>query len=171
MKGYGISVTFYNDVNSVFEGNMKIIKRKIMSADSISTEDDLRSAIENLLNDDLCVEIVNLAFSRDISFGDVVFIPSEAFFDTLIDTEPKDVAKIFYDGRDLDSHRRSADPDKAYFRLDKSGNAESTDNPGEIYYDTILDDIIEYIMDNLVDVEYPEEIQEIIDQYLTVVEE
>jgi hypothetical protein len=71
----------------------------------------------------------------------------------------------FFNGEDLDSHG-AANPNRDYFRYNKDGNIESTDDPGAIYYDTIFDNIVDYIMDNLETVEFPDDIQNLINDYL-----
>ena len=129
----------------------------------IRHEDDLRQLIKDVLSADLCTDVVNLAFSEDGTFEEYVFLDADTFFDTLIDAEPYEIARSFFMGEDLDS-RGPANPIRDYFRYNGYGNVESTDDPGDTYYDTIEDDIIDYIMDHL-DLEYPEDIQEVIDEY------
>ena len=74
------------------------------------------------------------------------------------------IALMFFEGKDLDA-RGQANPDRAFFRLDKDENVESNDDPGEIYYEDLLDDIVEYIIDHMDDREFPEEIQDILTEY------
>ena len=138
---------------------------RITLSDHTEPETDLREAIEGVLSADLCMDVVNLAFSEDGSFENYIFFDSDTFFDTLVDTEPYEVARAFFMGEDLDT-RGPANPTRDYFRFNGYENVESTDDPGEIYSDTIEDDIIDYIMEHL-DLEYPEDIQEIIDEYNT----
>ena len=125
---------------------------------------NLRHALEDELDYDLCVEIVNLAFSEDNEFSSSVFMDSDTFFDTLIDDEPVSVAIMFFKGKDLDDGGQ-ANPDKEYFRLDNHEYVESTDDPGEIYYDDLLDDIVDYIMEHIDNREFPEVVQDIIAEY------
>ena len=125
---------------------------------------DLKRHIKNALDEDLCVDIINLAFSEDGDFAFDVFTDSDTFFDTLIDTEPRDVALMFFNGKDLD-YRGPANPNREYFRLDRKENVESTDDPGAIYYDTLIDDIVDYVIDHIDDREFPEEIQDILTEY------
>ena len=139
---------------------------------TIKSKDALRQDIEDVLDENLCVEVVNIGFSTDGEFDDVVFLEGDdnidedaSFFGSLIDDLPKDIALKFFNGKDLDSHG-SANPNRDYFRYDKKGNIESTNDPGAIYYDTIFDDIVDYIMDNLETVEFPDDIQELINDYL-----
>lgn len=137
---------------------------KIIKATKRNELSDLKHIIEDELTSDLCVDVVNLAYSEDNKFTSDVFLDSATFFDTLINEEPINVAIMFFDGKDLDD-RGQANPDKAYFRLDKRDNVESTDYPGDIYYDDLLDEIVDYIMDHIDDREFPAEIQDIITEY------
>jgi len=136
----------------------------------IKKTSELERAIRDRLDEDLCVAVVNLGFSETGDFEDEVFIDSDTFFDTIVNTESYKVALMFFKGRDLD-RRGQANPTREYFRLDSSDNVESTDDPGAIYYDTLLDDIVDYIIDHIADLEFPEDIQEIVDEYLNNTED
>ena len=137
---------------------------KIIKATRKNTPRDLERALKEELDSELCNDIVNLAFSEDNKFASSVFLDSDVFFDTLINEEPVRIALMFFEGKDLDA-RGQANPDRAFFRLDKDENVESTDDPGEIYYEDLLDDIVEYIIDHMDDREFPEEIQDILTEY------
>lgn len=137
---------------------------KIIKATNDSNNSGLKKAIMSLLDEDLCIDIVNLAFSEDGFFKEEVFTDSETFFDTIIDEEPKQVALMFFNGKDLDL-RGSANPNREYFRLDRKGNVESTDDPGVVYYDDLLDDIVDYIMEHIDNREFPEVVQDILAEY------
>lgn len=137
---------------------------RIIKASKNRELSDLKRDIEDILDYDLCIDVVNLAFSEDNEFTTSVFMDSDTFFGTLINDEPISVATIFFKGKDLDS-RGPANPDRSFFRLDKRGNVESTDDPGEIYYDDLLDDLVDYIMDHIDDREFPEDIQAVIMEY------
>lgn len=134
-----------------------------------ATTPTVEDEIEDALTDDLCVEIVKLAFSETGDFSKDIFLSADnsedSFFDTLIDDDPKDVALKFFNGTDLDS-KGPANPTRDYFRFNDKDNVESTDDPGAIYYDTILDNIIDFILDHAYDYEFPEEIQEILNKYI-----
>ena len=143
--------------------------KKVQAVGSIDSEDDLKSAIKDALDADLCEEIVNMAFSEDDKFSDDAFTyaagKDDSFFDALNDDTPRNVAYMFFEGKDLDDGG-PANPGKDYFRFDRKGNIESTDEPGEVYMDTILDDIVDYIVDNMEEVEFPEKIDKLINEYL-----
>lgn len=142
---------------------------EVRAVEHIENEDDLRQSIKNTLDEDICIDIVNLAFSEDNEFADEAFIESDTFFDTLEYDDPKAVVVMFFNGEDLDS-RGAANPNRKYFRQDKKKNVESTDYPGEIYLETLDDKIIDYIIDHISDREYPDKIQELVDEYLENVE-
>lgn len=151
------------------KSNASIKSSTVMA--SIDTRAELEDAIYDALDSDTCLQIVEEAFSSKSMFERQVFMDSETFFSTeLVANTAKEVATKFHKGEDLDDDG-PADPTKKYFRLNKAGNVESTDYPGDIYFDTLDDDIINYIMDNLEDVEFPKYIQDIIDEYLDNAEE
>lgn len=127
--------------------------------------DDLIQNIEDVLDEKLCLGVVNLAFSEEGLFSEVIFSDSDTFFDTIIDEEPKQVAKMFFEGKNLDLSG-PANPNMKYFRLNRKGNVESTNQPGAIYYEDLLDEIVDYIIENIDEgIEFPDEIQELIDEY------
>lgn len=138
---------------------------KITASRELRDLDDLGYAIANILDSDLCEELVNLANSEDGAFDDAVFMDTADFFDTyLANEEPKEVVLKFFNGKDLDS-KGQANPNRDYLRFDKKDNIESTNDPGEIYMNELFDDIIDYVLDHMDELEYPEDIQELIDRY------
>ena len=138
---------------------------RIIKATKRNNGSDLEKDIRDILDGSLCEQIVNLAFSEKGLFSSEVFSDSDNFFDTIIEEEPKQVAIMFFEGKNLDRHG-SANPYMKYFRLNRKGNVESTNQPGEIYYEDLLDEIVDYIMENIdEDVEFPDEIQELIVEY------
>jgi len=139
---------------------MKIIK----SDSDITSKEDLEDALEDALTYDLCVELVNLAYSEDGYFDTDIFLDSDTFFDSLAVEEVYDVVRAFFYGEDLDG-TGPANPTRGYFRYNGYANVESTDDPGAHYMNELDDEIVDYIMDHLDDREYPEEIQEVIDRY------
>ena len=141
-------------------------KHNKKSSTTIESRAELRRALEDVIDADMCKEVVNFGYSEDDEFDNVVFIESKVFFhDTLGDEEPKDIAEMFFNGEDLDSNGQ-ADPTRDYFRFDEKGNVESTDKPETVYLENSLDDIIDYILDHLTDTQYNEAIQGLIDKYL-----
>ena len=145
---------------------MKIIKNsvKVQAADTIKSKDDLKQALWDILDDNICVDVVNLAFSEDNEFEQDVFFDSDTFFDTLAETEPYEVARMFFMGEDLDASG-PANPTRDYFRFNGYGNVESTNDPGDTYYHVLDNDIVAYIMEHLDDREFPEEVMEVISKY------
>ena len=138
---------------------------------SIKTISDLEQAVRNILDEDLCIDIVNQAFSEDGLFDTKVFMDSDTFFDMITNEESRDVALMFFNGKDLDS-RGSANPNRDYFRLNSYDNVESTNDPGAIYYNELFDELVDYIIEHSdEDVDFPDTIQELIDEYLNNVED
>lgn len=143
----------------------------ITAAAGIETKSDLQQAIENILDPDLCGQVVSIGFSEDGQFDRDVFIDTDEFFKSNLDAlSSMDVALKFFNGSDLDS-KGPANPNREYMRFDGAKNIETTDDPDEIYFDIIFDDIINYIMDHVDDTEFPDAIQELIDEYLANNEE
>jgi len=131
----------------------------------IETETDLREAIEDTLTPELCMEIVNLGYSEDNKFSKDVFTEARVFFDDILSAlDPEEIALRFFNGDDLDS-KGAANPNRDYFRYNSKENIESTDYPEDLYYDELLDDIVDYIIEHLEDTEWPEEIQNLVDDY------
>lgn len=147
------------------------IRKNIVSARSIKSSAALRRELEEILDEDLCVEVVNIGYSNDDEFADAVFIEAEVFWDIHSNDDAFELVKHFYDGVDLDSNTSdSANPNSEYFRLDKDEDVESTDYPGDIYMDEILDGIIDYIIEHQNDRTFPEDIQEVLNNYSATTE-
>lgn len=143
--------------------------QKITASKAIETEADLRDEIEEALDSDLAQQLVELAISEDDIFTENQFFYKEVFYDTeLANKTPKEVAEAFFYGKDLDNGETSADPTKDYFRFNSSENIESTDYPGDIYIyqDDLVDGIIDFVIDHIDDLEFPEYIQKLVDEYL-----
>ena len=140
--------------------------RRITSSISIETKSDLESAIRDELDSDLCAEIVNLAVGEDGTFEDDVFTDTDEFFNIFLSTlDAKEVALKFAKGEDLDDDG-PANPERDFLKFDGDDNIISTDYPGDYYLDNLFDDIVGYIMDHLEDVEFPDYIQDLINEYL-----
>jgi len=149
-------------------------RKNITAANKIITIDDLAEALEDALNPDLCQEMVNLAYSESFLFEDEIFLPADEFYDvTLSPLSPKEIALKFYNGRNLDK-RGQANPNSDYMKLehpdkqvtDKNNNVLTTNHPEDYYFDELLDDIIDYIIDHIGELEFPDDIQELINEYL-----
>lgn len=152
---------------------MRIFSRSKVDMDK-KIKNDIEDEIEDALDADIAAQIVDLAISTDGTFEEYQFMPKDIFFDTeMANKDPKEIAEAFFYGKDLDSGDDFADPTKDFLRLNKDDYAESTDYPGDIfiYEDNLLKDIIDYIIDNMERLEFPDEIQKIIDKYLGSAEE
>lgn len=142
------------------------IRKNVVSARSIKSSATLRRELKEILDEDLCVEVVNIGYSNDDEFADAVFIEAEVFWDIHSNDDAFELVKHFYDGENLDSNTsKSANPNSEYFRQDKYEDVESTNYPGDIYMDEILDDIINYIIDHQEDRTFPEEIEDILKKF------
>lgn len=150
---------------------IKIRKRKkIKSADRIKDIQELEAAIKAALTADLCVDLVDLAYSEDNYFDDDVFVDADTFWDVHDNDDVKDIILKFFNGEDLDS-KGPANPNRTYFRFDGYDNIESTDYPGDIYLNELDTEIVDYILDHLEDREFPEQIQNFVNEYLEYTEE
>ena len=150
---------------------IKIRKRKkIKSADRIKDIQGLEAAIKDALTADLCVDLVDLAYSEDNYFDDDVFVDADTFWDVHDNDDVKDIILKFFNGEDLDS-KGPANPNRTYFRFDGYDNIESTDYPGDIYLNELDTEIVDYVLDHLEDREFPEQIQNFVNEYLEYTEE
>jgi len=150
---------------------IKIRKRKkIKSADRIKDIQGLEAAIKDALTADLCIDLVDLAYSEDNYFDDDVFVDADTFWDVHDNDDVKDIIFKFFNGEDLDS-KGPANPNRTYFRFDGYDNIESTDYPGDIYLNELDTEIVDYILDHLEDREFPEQIQNFVNEYLEYTEE
>lgn len=150
---------------------IKIRKRKkIKSADRIKDIQELEAVIKDALTADLCIDLVDLAYSEDNYFDDDVFVDADTFWDVHDNDDVKDIILKFFNGEDLDS-KGPANPNRTYFRFDGYDNIESTDYPGDIYLNELDTEIVDYILDHLEDREFPEQIQNFVNEYLDYTEE
>lgn len=146
--------------------NISSRKKSKITASDTSSLSQLRRQLKDALTDDICVDIVNLAYSEDGTFAEAAFIDADTFWDVHSSDDVQDLVLKFFNGEDLDS-RGPANPNRDYFRFDGYENIESTDYPGEIYMDELDGEIVDYIMDHLDDIEYPDDIQKLIDEYFS----
>lgn len=146
-------------------------KDVVMSADDVDVDEefeeisediDSSTALEDILLDpDIMKDTVDAIYANTGDFDKSIFTPAEEFFQDNSNKSMKEMLQNFYNGTDLDDGG-SADPNKKYFRLTKSKEVESTDYPGDIYIDEILDEVVDYIKSNSEDTYYPEEILNIL---------
>ena len=142
-------------------------KHPINATTSALDEDELKDLLEDALDSDLCKDIVDEAFGYAGRFQDDYFEDIGVFCELYENADdPLELAIRFWEGDDLDSDENHANPKREYARYSSSGNIETTDYPGDVYYEELLKEIVEFIMDNLDYPNYPDEIQEIIDMYL-----
>lgn len=135
----------------------------ISASDKFTSE--LKKELKDALTEDICVDLVNLAYSEDDVFTEDAFIEAEIFWDTHSNDDVQDMVLKFFNGEDLDS-KGPANPNRDYFRFDGYENIESTDYPGDIYKEELDIELVDYVMEHLDDREFPEAIQEIIDNYM-----
>lgn len=145
-------------------------RRKIKGTDKIKDIKELEKAIKAVLDAEICLELVNLAYSEDNYFEDDVFIDAETFWDVHDNDDVKEITLKFFNGEDLDS-KGPANPNRDYFRFDGYDNIESTNDPEDIYLDELDVELVDYVLEHLNDREYPEKVQKLIDNYLENVEE
>lgn len=112
----------------------------------------LREIRKELEDYDLLYKVVNSIYSSTGDFSEIVFFENDVFLDTMTsDLSIKELLTKFYEGYDLDLNKLHANPNAEYFRYDEDGNIESTDEPGEIYENYILE-ISDWLKDNIQDI-------------------
>lgn len=138
------------------------------------TIDDFRDKLRELLtnNKDLCWNITSAAIGENGDFEEYDFFDSDEFLAIFIEgitsretaEKARNIIKGLFAGWDLDIGRSPADPDAGYLRWD-GDTIDSTENPAQYIYDQALNDIIDYVSDNLDYDWYPEEVIELINEY------
>lgn len=159
----------YNSTRNDISTLPELVKasRSITSAAEITSKTALRRALKNTIDEDLCQELVEYGYSQDGEFADDVFDESEVFFGDIIgETDSEEVARMFFYGEDLDTKSDHANPNRDYFRFDDAGNVESTDYPEDRYYETLLDSVVNYVLDHTEYTDFPDDIQQLVDEYI-----
>ena len=105
---------------------MHILSGKSAKSKNVDNPESLEKALKGLLTDELCEDVVNLAYAEDGEFADDVFIDSDTFWDIHSMDDVQEICLKFFNGEDLDA-RGAANPNRDYFRFDKHDNVESTD--------------------------------------------
>lgn len=138
------------------------------------TIEDFQEKLRELLTEDkdLCWNITSAAIGEKGDFEEYDFFDTDEFLSIFIEgrrvTETAENARRIIRGLgfgwDLDVGHSPANPDAAYLRWD--GDAvDSTNNPSEYIYNEALEDIIDYVSENLDYGWYPEEVLELINEY------
>lgn len=142
------------------------------------TKDEFRDKLSQLLNDNpnMCWDIVSYAIGKDGTFADDYdFFDADEFFSVFLGSgNSRDLAEHaremitgFHDGTDLDDDSDGANPYADYLKWNSNGDIDSTDYPAEYIRDNGLEDIVDYVMENIDNVDsYPEEVQDLIYDYL-----
>ena len=159
-----------DDVSSVSRVNAAVRRKLEDTPDEVDEEDEEEikfsnpTSLKDLLSDDpdLMMDVVHTIYSEAGEFESDVFLDADAFYETLSKEAPEDIVLKFFNGKDLDS-KGPANPNREYFRLNKYANVESTNYPGDIYIDKILNDVCKYIEGKGKDIKYPEAVQDILD--------
>lgn len=138
--------------------------REVMSASETAEDRQLRKDLEYALEHsvDLIEDVVNEIYSNTGDFDKDIFTEAKAFFEENSKEDMQDLLSDFFFGEDYDKGG-SANPTRKFFRRDSDKNVQSTDVPGEIYQEEILDDIVDYIMKHSDDTYYPDEILDILE--------
>ena len=71
------------------------IRKNIVSARSVKSSAALRRELKEFLNEDLCVDVVNIGYSNDDEFADAVFIEAEVFWDIHSNDDAFELVKHF----------------------------------------------------------------------------
>lgn len=153
---------------------MKIDLNKNMTpiTAAVNKKEVLEDALRDVLDDDLCEDIVDMAYSEDDQFEEDRFEDIDTLCEIYMnDQDPLEIVRRFWfgddlDSGDIDSSNNHANPNRDYARFNGYGNIQTTDYPGDVYKDELLEEIIDYIMDHLDDREFPEEVEELIEKYM-----
>ncbi len=143
---------------------------EISAADDDINKDGWASTLEQALKSELFYsrlmeETVNAIYSNTGDFDQAVFMEADEFYDLNAKKDVHDILLDFYNGKDLDIDKDGANPNRDYFRRDGKAHVQSTNDPGQIYVDEILDDIVKFIVDHADDTYYPDDIMEILEHY------
>ena len=149
------------------------IKASVVSMSVDDFKDQLKEFFTNEDEyHDILEEVVNAAASYDDYFSDEQFWDIDEFCSVNFSNEddPLEIVRRFWFGKDWSYSRgtenNGANPLCTYARYDAYGNIETCEYPGYVYFETMLDSVIGYIVDERDgDIEFPEEIQELIDNY------
>lgn len=156
-------------IDDDLEGDQPIEESTMITAANETDEwaDNIEDALRSELSyGRLLSETLSAISSETGDFIDDVFMNADDFFDLNSKANSKDFVMEFYNGEDLDSGEDHANPGRKYFRRDSNNSIQSTDHPESIYEDELLDDVINYILDNLDDTYYPDDILDILNKYV-----
>ena len=159
-----------HDDDSFYETEDIDASKKVTAADDDIDEDGWASTLEQALKSELFYsrlmeETVNAIYSNTGDFDQEVFMGADEFYDLNAKKDVHDILLDFYNGKDLDIDKDGANPSRDYFRRDGKAHVQSTNDPGQIYVDEILDDIVKFIVDHPDDTYYPDDIMEILEHY------
>lgn len=141
------------------------------------SKDEFRDKLTELLdaNENMCWDVVSNAIGEDGTFADDYdFFESDEFFSIFLTGNSRELADRaremingFHDGTDLDDDSDGANPYADYLKWNSDGGIDSTDYPAEYIKDNALDEIVDYIMENMDNVSrFPEEVQDLINEYI-----
>ena len=129
-------------------------------------EDDFRANLEEILTPDLCWNIVGSAISENGTWADDYDFFDVDEFVAIWDKKFSEIIEGLRNGYDLDKNPPCApgNPFADYFKWD-GDTIDTTNGPAQYIYNDALFDIIDYIVDNLDENWYPEEVLEAIAEY------
>ena len=129
-------------------------------------EDDFRANLKELLTPELCWQIVGSAIGENGTWADDYdFFDAEEFV-SIWDKSFREIIDGMRRGYDLDKNPPCApgNPFADYYKWD-GDTIDTTNDPAQYIYDEALFEIIDYIVDNLDENWYPDEVLEAIAEY------
>ena len=133
----------------------------------LMTLDDFQEKLRELLTEDknLCWNITSAAIGENGSFEEYDFWDAEEFCNVWNKNFREIINGMRY-GYDLDKDppSRPGNPFADYYKWD-GDTIDTTDDPTQYIYDEALDDIIDYVSENLDYDWYPDEVLELIEEY------
>ena len=129
-------------------------------------EDDFRRKLKEILTPNLCWQVVSTAIGEDGTWSEEYdFFDADEFVE-IWNKSFREIIDGMRRGYDLDKDPPCApgNPYADYYKWD-GDTIDTTNNPAQYIYDEALFDIIDYIVDNLDESWYPDEILELIEEY------
>lgn len=129
-------------------------------------EDDFRRKLKEILTPNLCWQVVSTAIGENGTWADEYDFFDAYEFVAIWDKSFREIIDGMRRGYDLDKDPPCApgNPYADYYKWD-GDTIDTTNNPAQYIYDEALFDIIDYIVDNLDESWYPDEILELIEEY------
>ena len=130
------------------------------------TEDDFRAKLREILTEDMCWNIVGQAISEDGTWAEDYDFFDATEFAEIFGKSFREIIDGMRRGYDLDKDPPGppGNPFADYYKWD-GDTIDTTNHPETYIYEEALEDIIDYIVDNMDNDWYPDEVVEAIEEY------